>query len=443
MLAGSHRLGLSALLALALVLVASGTAAAQAWLADRSRAEGRGVRLGDFELHPGIGSEIGYDSNVFLSDSAEQDSAILRVAPHLYLSTLSGERAAAGGGSGPPPTLRFRTGVSGTLKHYFATAQPTDLGIGQELQLVLLPEHTFSLEFSEKYSRTIEPFVDPVDPATSGPADYDRDQFEIGAKGVLQSRGGLLRGGLGYTLGIDHFEGNEFASNRSQRHTISADTVYEFLPKTGLFWNGSFGIHHYANPAGPGLSRNDSRLVATKVGLNGGLTEKVGFTVAAGYGAGFFEADGDYESVIGQVEARYRPIDSLMWSLGYDREYNTAFQGNYARIDRPKTALQLMLGGEAVVGARAELTFVSYGAEAAGSRDDIQLSTDLNGEYRFTDWFALTAEFGYLRNFTDYSFTAVSGAGPDMTFGTADDVTMQDAAKYQRFEAWLGVRAFL
>ena len=442
MLAGSHRLGLSALLALTLAFAVSGTAAAQAWLADRSRTEGRGIRVGDFELHPGIGSEIGYDSNVFLSDDAEQDSAILRVAPHLYLSTLSGERAAAGG-AGAPPTLRFRTGVSGKLKHYFATDQPTDLGVGQDLQLVILPERTFSLELTEKYSRTIDPFVDPVDPATTGPANYDRDQFEVGAKGVVQSRGGLLRGALGYTFGIDHFEGDEFASNRSQRHTISAESVYEFLPKTGVFWNGSFGIHHYANAPDPGLSRNDSRLVSSKVGLNGGLTEKVGFTVAVGYGAGFFEADGDYENVIGQVETRYRPIETLMWSLGYDREYNTAFQGNFARIDRPKTSLQLMLGGEAVIGARAELTFVSYGEEVAGARDDIQLSTNLNGEYRFTDWFAVTAELGYLRNFTDYAFTAITDAGPDMTVGTADDVTVQDGAEYQRWEAWLGVRAFL
>lgn len=441
MLAGFHRLGLSALLALALVLVGSGAAAAQAWLADRSRAEGRGIRLGDFELHPGIGSEVGYDSNVFLADNAEQDSAILRVAPHLYLSTLSGERAAVGGGA--PPTLRFRTGVSSTLKHYFATDQPTDVGIGQDLLLVLLPERTFSVEFTEKYSRTIEPFVDPVAPATTGPADYNRDQFEVGAKGVLQSRGGLLRGALGYTLGIDHFEGDEFSSNRSQRHTVSAETVYEFLPKTGVFWNSSFGIHDYVNRAGPGLSRNDARLVSSKVGLNGGLTEKVGFTVAAGYGAGFFDADGDYESVIGQAEARYRPLDTLMWSLGYDREYNTAFQGNFARIDRPKTSLQLMLGGTALLGARGEVTFVDFGDEVAGSRKDIHLLTNVNGEYRFTDWLAVTAELGYLRNFTDYAFTAVTGAGPDMMVGTADDITMQDAAEYQRWEAWLGLRAFL
>jgi hypothetical protein len=441
MRAGLHRLGLLALFALAMVQVMRGRAAAQAWLADRSRAEGRGILLGDFELHPGVGSEVGYDSNVFLSDDAEESSAILRVAPHLYLSTLSGERAAVGGG--PPPTLRFRTGVTGAFKHYFATQQPTDLALGQDLQLVLFPERRFSLEFSEKFSRTIDPFVDPVDPATTGPADYDRDRFEAGAKGVLQSDGGLLRGALGYAFGLDHFEGNEFASNRSHRHTLSTETVYEFLPKTGVFWNGSFALHNYVNPPGPGLNRNDSRLVSTKAGINGGLTERVGFTLAAGYGAGFFDADGNYESVIGQAEARYRPIETVMWSLGYDREYYTAFQGNFARTDRPKTALQWMFAGVFVLGARVELSFVDYGVEASGERDDIHLLTNVNGEYRFTDWLAMTAELGYLRNFTDFTFTAITDAGPDMMVGTADDVTTQDGAEYQRWEAWLGLRAFL
>jgi len=32
------------------------------WLKDRRYNEGSGVRAGDFELHPGIAGEVGYDS---------------------------------------------------------------------------------------------------------------------------------------------------------------------------------------------------------------------------------------------------------------------------------------------------------------------------------------------------------------------------------------------
>lgn len=53
------------------VLGASGSASAQVWLSDRSLSEGRGIRTGNFELHPGIGAEFGYDSNAFYQSAAD------------------------------------------------------------------------------------------------------------------------------------------------------------------------------------------------------------------------------------------------------------------------------------------------------------------------------------------------------------------------------------
>lgn len=46
-------------------------AAAQGWLKDRRYQEGAGIRAGNLELHPGVGGEIGYDSNWFLRTSKE------------------------------------------------------------------------------------------------------------------------------------------------------------------------------------------------------------------------------------------------------------------------------------------------------------------------------------------------------------------------------------
>ena len=39
---------------------------AQGWLSDRKYSEGIGIKAGDFEIHPGIGGEAGFDSNWFL-----------------------------------------------------------------------------------------------------------------------------------------------------------------------------------------------------------------------------------------------------------------------------------------------------------------------------------------------------------------------------------------
>jgi hypothetical protein len=413
-------------------------AAAQEWLADRSRAEGRGIRLGDFELHPGLGTEIGYDSNIFLAEpDQEQDSAILRVSPHLHLSTLTSERL-----QGQRQRLSFRAGASAAFKYYFAPSEG-DIGVRQDARLTWAPGDVFSLELFNEFVRSIDPFTEPAGPESAGVDQlaFGRDQLGVGTRLQLSTPGGLVKGGVGYRYDIDFFEEGLFRSNNNDNHTISADTSWEFLPKTALFWNGSVGLHSFDDDtADEALTeRNDSTRVMSKIGLNGALTQRVGFTLAGGYGAGFYEDDNDYENVIAQVELRWRLRQTMLWALGYDRDYSTAFQGNFARMDRVKTRLQAMLGRTVVLGARAELTFVDFGrdenldATGEGERNDIQLLTNLNGEYRIVDWLALTAELGYLENFTDFEYVLVDADGDEVV----------DPAEYRRFEAWFGVRAFL
>src|SRR5690606_33625659 len=76
------------------------------WLSDRRYREGAGWRVGDFELHPGLGVDFGYDSNFLRRHSSEDpvQSLRLRVSPHFSVSTLGPQRR----GDGPPPTVEFR-----------------------------------------------------------------------------------------------------------------------------------------------------------------------------------------------------------------------------------------------------------------------------------------------------------------------------------------------
>jgi hypothetical protein len=416
---------------------------AQGWLADRSRAEGSGIRLGNFELHPGVGAEGGYDSNVFLSEDPE-DSPVLRVSPHLYLQTLGEERS----GDAPPAPVAFRLGVSGALKHYFETDARTDMGVGQDAKLTLRPGSIVTFELTEEFKRSIDPFTEPAGPDTPADADADadndlsfaRDQLTLGAKTQLGTPGGVFKAGLGYKFAIDHFEADEFASNRANSHTVQGDTSWEFFPKTALFWDGAVTRNNFINSTdelsaaemAATTPRNDSTTTKTRLGLNGGLTSRIGFTLAGGYGAGFVDAGDGYESFLAQAEMRWRPEETILWSLGYDRETTVAYHGNFVLMNRIKTGTQLMLGGTVVIQGRVELAFLSFGDDAdVGERDDTHFLANLSGEYRLVDWFAITAEAGYTQNFTDFVY--LNDMGPD------DD----DPAKYKRFEGWLGVRAFL
>jgi hypothetical protein len=421
------------------LLLGTSSAAAQGWLADRTRAEGRGIRLGDFELHPGIGAEGGYDSNLFLAEPDEEyDTAILRVSPHIYLSTLSGERLGE-----ERPRVTFRTGASGAFKYYFAPKE-FDIGVGQDARLAWNASSIFTWEIFEQFLRTIDPFTEPAAPITNDDAEqleYARDQLGVGTRLQLNSKGGLFKVGAGYRFDLDYFESDLFEANQNQSHTIGADTSWEFLPKTAIFWNGTVQLHSFKDDATTEAvsARFDSTRLSSKIGINGALTSKIGFTLATGYGAGFYEDDNDYENVLAQVELRWRLRPTILWALGYDREHSTAFQGNFALMDRIKTRLQAMLGGAVVISAKAELTFVNFGRDdelammgSEAERDDMHLVTGLGGEYRIIDWFAITADFGYVENFTDYVYV-LEVPGPNV----------RDPAEYRKFEGWLGVRAFL
>jgi hypothetical protein len=81
------RLPLIAALAAALL---PSKASAQAWVSNPDFSEGIGVRAGNFEFHPSVGAEFGYDSNLFRSSEEEGvvDVLKLRVTPSFTLSSL-------------------------------------------------------------------------------------------------------------------------------------------------------------------------------------------------------------------------------------------------------------------------------------------------------------------------------------------------------------------
>lgn len=424
---------------LMVLLVPALRASAQQWLPDRSRAEGHGINVGPLVLHPGIGSELGWDSNVYLAEPGNtEDSAILRVSPHLNVATPD-----EGG------KLSFRGGVNGSLRHYFATEAGTTIGVGENLRLKWQAAPVFAWEIFQDLSRTATPFADPGGPAgtASGNTTFGRNQIGVGTRLQLSSASGLLKGGLGYRFDLDVFDDTDYDANDTKAHSITADSSWEFLPKTALVWAGLLRFRKYDDPAAPRVGeRNDSTETSTRVGLNGALTARVGFTLAVGYGAGFYEDGDDYENFLAQVEARWKLSETTNWNLGYDRTTAPSYLGNSMNSDRIRTSLSAMFGGVFVLGVKGELTFLSFGTDddlvaiemaadpgsppPSADRTDKHLMTNLNGEYRFTHWFAVTGEVGYSQNFTSYEYPA-SG------------MLTADPAKWRRFEAWLGVRAFL
>lgn len=426
----------------------TGTARAQAWLSDRSRTEGEGFKVGNLELHPGVGAEGGWQNNVFNADPGNnvEAAALLRVSPHLFLSTRkarkqeSDDAEQTGGG----PRVAFRGGVSGQLYHYFAAYERTDMGIGADVKLTINDGRPFSVVIDEEYKREIRPFSQPSfsspslpAPPTNGNApNYGRDQNKVGATFQLATPGNLLKGSLGYAFGFDMYEDDVFDTNNSMTHMVKEQLSWTFLPKTALFQTTDVAFQSYASGAGNSVSTlNDNKRVDTEMGLNGALSAAWGITLAAGYGAGFYDNDVDYENITLRVQARWKISDTVKSSLGYQRAFQSTFQGNFARTDAIRADLSIMMGGVFYLQPSVGVNFVDFGPTAQdgtqGARNDIYLDATISGEYRVIDWLAFTAEVSYMQNFSDYEYIVEGMTGP-----------VADPVKFQSGQVWLGLRAF-
>jgi hypothetical protein len=418
---------------------------AQAWLSDRKRAEGGGLRLGNFELHPGIGAELGYISNVYNDEENELASLVMRLAPHLFLSSLGAERSGVEEGH-LPPMVQFKGGLSANLQHYFAEyAPPTDFGTDVNLQLQIAPSRPVSFSLTEVFNRTTRPFSDPAsDPEQSGDPsiDYARYSELAAAKLQFQTGGGLLQAGVGYRFGYNWYAADVFSDNDNLTHTADLNLAWEFFPKTALFYDASFIHQNYtANDEPPRIEGAsplfDSNQVMSRIGINGAITSRISATLAAGYAVGFYQDDNDFEGLTLNAEARWIPSPISEWSLGFERAFTSAYQGNFVLRNQAYTRLRFFFGGAFVVASKLALEFLSFGEDPVqGEREDTRYSADISGEYRFIDWLAVTLQLGMLIDDTDFASRV------EIPMADGPPMIIFDPAKFTTFEGWLGVRAF-
>lgn len=433
------------------VFLSSNAAHAQGWLADRSRTEGPGIRLGDFELHPGIGVELGYDSNLYYtSDDADprlglrRDSAILRVTPHILFSTLSEQRRTEGEGQdtpeSEPPVVAFRGGVSGSYYEFFNDPNRRNFSIDAGLRLTILPERPFSIVVFDDFSRGIRPFTE-----NTGTDTYARIRNRAGLDLVLSTVGNVLQVRAGYRFGLDFFEGESFRYASSFTHSVELQETFRFLPQTALVHDTQFDYRDYFEGGTRATLLVDSVRVRSRIGLNGALTPEISLLGMVGYAAGFFDStvpgyDQDYDSIVAQVELRWRVSDSVRLALGYDRDFTPSFIGNYYSQDRGYLNGQVLIGGAFLLGAEASIGYLDFGQivgptgamiGSSTERTDVRVTASAFAEYRFTDWLGVNGTLAYTGSFTDFQYS-VSLAG----------VPIPDPAAYNKFEAWLGVRVF-
>jgi hypothetical protein len=449
------------------------------WLKDRKYTEGIGIRAGDLELHPGIAGEVGYDSNVFLRSTQTGvdngapaapiiPSAVVRITPSLYLSTVGVERRE---GDPTPPAVAFRAGVNATYRALFGLSSdasdvapdgtkpndPSQLNTvsgAADARLSILPGRPAGIEAFGGVARTVLPNTASADPDVS----FTQDLVRVGGELVTQPGGGTLDWRLGYEFDDTLFESTAGVPYDNYLQRVYTRGRWRFRPRTALVYDGSISFNRYANvqAAFNAAGLVSSMPVRARIGVNGLVTDRFSVLLMAGWGASFIDTaplpqQQQYDSVIGQAELKWyltanpgvaTPNEvSLSLSsiaIGYTRDFQTSYLGNYYGIDRGYLKFDYFFAGRAYISLSGGVGAIEYPniwdpngtTERHAAFTDTRADATLLGEYRFTDTFAINSTLRYTQNFSNQTIPEI---GSTATYGMA----------WQHYEAYLGVRWFM
>lgn len=442
----------------------------QAWLRDRRYTEGPGYQVGDFEIHPGVALELGYDSNYLRRDSATlggPDGALrFMFTPSLSFSTLGAQRRESAP-SVTPPSLTFKGGVSLTENGFVGVNGPdpksvTGLeapAVNLDLALGILPGRQWSGYLTGGFARALTPSPEGLTTSagsTAGAAtSYNRDVPQIGAELAWTPGAGLFEWRLGYQFTGTLFE--QLGQLSNLQNEIQTRGRWRFLPRTSLVYDARFDFINYTNgdPGNPDPKRG-SHPIRARLGLNGLVTSSFAVLAMVGWGASFYDAPpanaapiapiSNFDSVIGQVEVKWyltpnpsadpaaTSLTLSSISVGFLRDFYDAYLGQtYFERDRGYATLSYFFNGRfllVVDGGAAPIIYpaMTINKTAISPFTDIRIDGSLFGEYRLKDSFGINASVRYNENISSTSVpSGIVGVPPQNL-------------SYREVEAYLGVR---
>ena len=472
----------SALFALpALTLSWSSTAAAQGWLADRRYTEGPGIRTGDLELHPGIGGEVGYDSNWFLRSNATGPNAagqpilnsapilpqtgagVIRITPSLFVSTLSGQRLEGGEGTRVEPRfVTFSGGVSATGMIFIGKEMENqhNVALASDARVDLNGGRPIALGVFAGYSRLIQPQV-----VGRPDLSFNRDTLRGGAEVIGLPGGGTFDVRGSYQLMAQLYEESGGVPYSSITHEIGIRDRWRFRPRTALFSETTLDFNQYPNAARASLYLNDSTPLRTRFGITGLVNDRFGMLLSAGYGATFFRdpaavSSPQYDSFSGQAEGTFylsqgggtdQPGQGTLLlstlSLGVARDFQTSLLGNFYTSNKLYAKLEYWFAGRTVIrltgyGEMMQYPQIFYNngglapaPATPGGFTNWRVGSELFAEYRFSQTFGVNTTLNYIQEFSNTQLPAGPAPGQTAGFGVYD-------LNYSRFQAFLGARYF-
>lgn len=447
---------------------AQGVAGQPGWLQDRRFQEGPGARAGNFEIHPGIGAEAGYDSNFLLRSQKSapnlvngapaappEESARLRVTPSISFATLGVQRRE---GRDEQPSVNFRANLSASYNEFFGPALIRDqrnVSVASTARLSILPGRPVGVGIFGGFNRLLSPNV-LGNPNLS----FNQNIVNAGTELILTPNGGTLDYRFGYQLRFSFYDSTGSSGLNNISHEGYVRGRWAFRPRTSLLYDGSVGYLTYTNLGTTNsLGLLSSVPVRTRFGLQGLVTPRLSLLAMVGYGTTLLQQDAgvasrQFDSVIANAAATFYltanpAVEDTIGDLsqfistltvGAQRDFQQSFLGNYVTTNRGFVNLTSFIAGRAILQLGGGVTLFTYpDIPTVGATNTIRQTsfTDVRpdvsafSEYRFSDSFAINGLLRYTQNISSTRLPENGPGAPVFDFN------------WRRIEAMAGVRWFL
>lgn len=413
--------------------------------------EGPGIKLGSSGLvfHPGVAAELGYDSNVLLSNTPIS-AGLFRGRLHLDLATLPLQRLDAASA----PKLEFRFSGLVEYRQYFAGSidgSARQINGQIDTALAIKPRDPLSLRlYSTLISTNDARDVQSGQVAAGANQTFDgnsvqnafipRIYFRFGLLGQFRPGNGPLELGLGTVFHLDYYlansdsvmRNNQLALNRSLGNDANIYAQLRVLPQTTVKLEVRSTFVDYYTTGAPLPQMAPLRIT---LGVNSLLLPAVGVSAYAGYansfayGTAFLASAGreSYNSFIAGAEVRLRLAAKMRLNLGWARDIADTIFATYLADDRVYLHYDHFIWRGLAAHLRLDNYFRNYGGLAdptqlgytgysSDVRNDIVLNYSGELSYRALSWLEVGVNYNLIYDKTDFAFRCGAGCTQSASF---------------------------
>lgn len=393
-------------------------------VAPESSIQGRGIKVGEsLVLHPVVGIETGFNSNVFYEQTDGRAAGILRLLAQVGASSLNGARLdpSAGGVGLEDKTLgAFEYNVAASaaydqiLSGNDTVSNTGGLGLGLIGRAMFNPMGPVSFGLGDNFLRTIRAANFETN------TNANRDINTASALLYYHPNGRTLSGYLYYSNTIDVFESSDMLNYPDRMdNRLGVHPMWRWLPETVVWGDLSIGVVTGIGSSAASQAKATSYPLNALVGINTLLSLKTSASVDAGYANGFYTKGPSFSGP--RIDANLNYAYSVLGrvGIGYSYMFQDSVNANYFRDHLIHAYVQHDVEPIVLV-AGPELHFREYsGIAIPGAptvRDDVIFAVVAGARYTFRNWIAATLDYRFATVQTNYRYMDVAGNTIDPSY---------------------------